>query len=214
MEVSQIAPGLWRWTGWHEEWKQHEWKQHVGCTYYETAHGVCLIDPLVPPEEPARFLAALDRDVGRAGGDVHVLLTVFWHARSARELAARYGARLWAPSRAKAAVERRAGAVTDAFRPGDPLPAGIQALASGRSNEVVYWLPEHRALVTGDVILGDDEQGVRLCPESWLPAGTGHAELRRALRPLLELDVERVLVSHGEPVLERGGEALRAILAG
>ncbi len=209
MEVSEIAPGLWRWTGWHEEWKQH-----VGCVYVETERDVCLIDALVPPEEPARFWAALDRDVERVGGEVHVLLTVFWHARSTRELVSRYGARLWAPSRAKAAVERRAGTVTDPFRRGDPLPGGIEGLDSGRSNEVVFWLPQHRALVTGDVILADDGGGVRLCPESWLPAGTGHAELRRALRPLLELDVERVLVSHGEPVLERGGEALRAILAG
>jgi glyoxylase-like metal-dependent hydrolase (beta-lactamase superfamily II) len=111
-------------------------------------------------------------------------------------------------------VEKRAGTVSDAFRPGDPLPAGIQAFASGGSNEVVFWLPEHRAVVAGDVILGDDGRGVRLCPESWLAAGTGHVEVRRALRPLLELDVERVLVSHGEPVLERGGGALRAILVG
>jgi hypothetical protein len=73
---------------------------------------VCLIDPLLPPEDPDRFWAALDRDVARAGGDVHVLLTVFWHGRSAAEMVARYGARLWAPSRAKAAVERRAGTVT------------------------------------------------------------------------------------------------------
>jgi glyoxylase-like metal-dependent hydrolase (beta-lactamase superfamily II) len=92
------------------------------------------------------------------------------------------------------------------------LPAGIQAFASGRSTEVVFWLPEHRALVTGDVILGDADGSVRLCPESWLPAGTGHAELRRALRPLLELDVAQIIVSHGDPVLERGDEALRALL--
>jgi hypothetical protein len=32
------------------------------------------------------------------------------------------------------------------------------------------------------------------------------------LEPLLELDVERVLVTHGEPVLEAGGEALAAAL--
>jgi len=48
VEVSEIAPGLWRWTGWHEEWKQH-----VGCVYVETERDVCLIDALVPPEEPA-----------------------------------------------------------------------------------------------------------------------------------------------------------------
>ena len=46
-----------------------------------------------------------------------------------------------------------------------------------------------------------------------MPAGKGHRELRRELQPLLALDVERIVVSHGEPVLERGGEVLRALLA-
>jgi glyoxylase-like metal-dependent hydrolase (beta-lactamase superfamily II) len=52
-----------------------------------------------------------------------------------------------------------------------------------------------------------------MCPKSWLPEGKGHAELVESLRPLLELPVERVLVSHGEPVLEDGGAALAAALA-
>lgn len=207
MEVSELAPRLWRWTGYHEEWKQQ-----VGCVYYETADAVCLIDPLVPPEESDRFWAALDRDVRRVGGPVHVLITVFWHTRSAADVVARYGARVWAPSRARAAVARRAGTVTDPFRPGDALPGGVEALPSGRATEVVYWLSEHRALVAGDVLLGDERGGLRLCPESWLPAGTGHAELRRALEPALALGPERVLVSHGEPVLEQAGAALRAAL--
>jgi glyoxylase-like metal-dependent hydrolase (beta-lactamase superfamily II) len=207
VDVQQIATGLWRWTGWHEEWKDD-----VGSVYYEGGGAVCLIDPLVPPEDAERFWAALDRDVERAGGTVHVLITVFWHARSAREVLDRYRGRLWAPSRGKAAIARRAGTVTDTFRPGDPLPGGIQAFASGRGNEVVYWLPEHRALVPGDVILGADDGGIRLCPESWLPEKVGHPELRDALRPLLDLGVERVLVSHGRPVLADGDAALRSLL--
>jgi hypothetical protein len=41
----------------------------------------------------------------------------------------------------------------------------------------------------------------------------GHPELRAALAPLVELPVERVLVSHGEPVLENGHAALSRALA-
>lgn len=207
MDVAEVVPGLWRWTGRHEEWRQQ-----VACVYYETPDGVCLVDPLVPPEDTEKFLGALDHDVERLGGPVHVLLTVFWHARSTRELAARYGARVWAPSRARAAVERRVGAVTDPFRPGDALPGGIEAHATSRGGEVVYFLPPERTLVPGDVLLGADGGGLRLCPRAWLPA-SGLPALRRALAPLAELDVERVLVSHGEPVLADGARALRDALA-
>jgi glyoxylase-like metal-dependent hydrolase (beta-lactamase superfamily II) len=207
MQAYQVAPGLWRWTGWHAEWK-HE----VGCVYFETEQQVCVFDPLVPPEDATRFWAALDRDVQLVAGPVNVLLTVFFHARSTRELVERYGARLWAPARGRAAVERRAGAVTDPFRPGDPLPAGVEAFGAGRGSEVVYWIPEHRALIAGDVLLGGQTGELRLCPESWLPAGTGHVELRRVLQPLLELDVQAVIVSHGEPVVDGAADALRSVL--
>ena len=104
--------------------------------------------------------------------------------------------------------------MTDPFRPGDQLPGSLEAFGAGRGNEVVYWLPDHHALVAGDVLLGDERGTVRLCPESWLPAGTGHAELRKALRLLLELDVQRLVLSHGEPVLEGARPALRRLLAG
>ena len=203
MEAERLEDGLWRWTGWHEEWREE-----VGCVYAETGDGACLIDPIVPPEDRDRFLAALDRDAERLGGRVHVLLTVHYHARGAKELAARYGARIWAPSRARAAAERRVGPI-EPFRPGDALPGGTRALPTARTTEVVFHLPAYRTLVPGDVLLG----GLRLCPDSWLPSGTTQDDLRASLGPLLDLDVERVLVSHGEPVRSGGAAALRELLA-
>ncbi len=209
MDVRQIAPGLWRWTGWHEEWKEA-----VGCVYLETREAVVLIDPIVPPEDRDRFLHALERDLDRAGQPLHVLVTVFWHTRSARELAERYDARVWAPRRARAPIARRAGDVHEVFRPGDTLPGGVEALPTGRATEVIFWIPEHRTLVPGDVLLGDGEGGLRLCPRSWLPRSVDLACLRDVMRPLLRLPVERVLVSHGDPVLTGGRDALERALAG
>jgi Metallo-beta-lactamase superfamily len=207
MEVDRIADGLWRWTAFHEEWK-HD----VGCVYLESGDAVCLIDPLVPPGERDRFLTALDRDVERLGVPVHVLVTIYWHTRSAHELSERYGAEVWASSRIRAAVERRAGRVR-VFRPGDALPGGVEAIATAKRNDTLFFLRRHATLVPGDVILGADPGGLCLCPKSWLPASVTHADLRASLRPLLELPVERVLVSHGAPVLENGAQALRALLA-
>ncbi len=145
---------------------------------------------------------------------MHVYITVFWHARSAGEIVRRYNGCLHSTSRARAANERRTAIEPVVFRPGDALPGGIEALATGRSTEVAYWIPEHGALVPGDVLLGDGNGGVTMCPESWLPAGIGHDRLRAALTPLLDLPIARILVSHGAPVTENAGERLAAALTG
>jgi glyoxylase-like metal-dependent hydrolase (beta-lactamase superfamily II) len=205
MDVLEIAPRLWRWTAYHEEWKQD-----VGSVYWESDDGVALIDPLVPADDGKRFFRALDKDV--RGKQVHIFVTVFWHVRSTAELVERYGARVWGPRAGKAAIARRAGDVTDPFGPGDPLPGGLEAYRTARAAEVVYWIPEHSALVPGDVLVGDGTGGARMCPESWLPEQKTHRDLAASLRPLLDLPVRRILVSHGKPVLTGGGRALARAL--
>jgi glyoxylase-like metal-dependent hydrolase (beta-lactamase superfamily II) len=140
--------------------------------------------------------------VGRAE---HVLVTVYWHGRTTRDVDA---GRVWAPSRSAQPLRNRGIGVTDVFRAGDELPGGIRAFQTARKAEVVYWLPEQYAVAVGDVLLGSP---LRLCPASWLGKQT-HDDLRASLRPVLELPVERVLVSHGEPVLRDGHAALAAVL--
>ncbi len=218
MDVEPIAEGLWRWTARHPEWTPDEggeegWEPEVGCVYLEAEDTVVLIDPLVPqePDDRERFWRALDRDVQAAGRPVAVVLTVFWHERSAGEVLERYdGATLWAN---EGAEERLSVRVTNPFRIRDPLPAGLAAYDANRRDEVLLWIAEHRALVAGDVLLGNPEGGIRVCPDSWLPEGVSPAAFRERLRPLLELPVERVLVSHGDPVLENGHQALARALA-
>jgi len=208
VDVREVASGLWIWSAYHDAWKED-----VSSVYCESGDGVVLVDPLVPEEDAERFWPALDRDAARAGPEVHVLLTVFWHVRSAAQVVERYGARTWAPAAARAPVARRGVPLTNPFRPGDALPGGIAAFRTARPSEVVYWIPSHGALVPGDVLLGDGAGGVRMCPPSWLPPSASLDDLADSLRPLLELPVERVLVSHGEAVLREGRKALAAALA-
>jgi hypothetical protein len=192
----EIAPGLRRWTAWHGHWEED-----VGSLAVETSDGLVLIDPIEPP-----------RDVQKPD---HVLVTVFWHGRSTGELGAE---RVWAPTRSAQPLRNRGVDVTDAFRETDALPGGIRAFQTARVAEVVYWLPDQKAVVVGDVLLGAGAKPhatsdpLRLCPERWLGKAS-HKDLRESLRPLLELPVERVLVSHGEPVLRDGKRALGAVLA-
>jgi glyoxylase-like metal-dependent hydrolase (beta-lactamase superfamily II) len=200
VRIYEIRPGLWRWTTFHPEWRQD-----VGSVAYVGDDALVLIDPLLESDD------ALDDLVGQVGKPVIVLVTVFWHTRSADVVARRHDASVLGPAGGKAAVRRRAPTM-EAFRPGDPLPGGVEAFATARASEVVYWIPEHRALVPGDVLLGAEGGGLRLCPQSWLPASKTLDQLAASLRPLLDLPVSRVLVSHGEPVLRGGHAALQRAL--
>jgi glyoxylase-like metal-dependent hydrolase (beta-lactamase superfamily II) len=193
--VQEIAPGLRRWTAVHDEWNEQ-----VGSLALETDDGLVLIDPIDPPRGSRR--------------PEHVLLTVFWHGRSTGDLAAK---RVWAPSRSVRRLKNRGVEVTDAFGGDDELPGGIRAIETARDGEVVLWLPKQRAVAVGDALLGAGAKPratadpLRLCPARWL-GNASLDDLRASLRPLLDLPVQRVLVSHGEPVLRGGKSALAAVL--
>jgi hypothetical protein len=192
--LTEIAPGLRRWTAWHEEWKAD-----VGCVAVETDDGLVLIDPLDPPSE--------------LGPADHALVTVFFHARSTQ------APHVWAHPRVVRRLGSRGVEVNHPLTADEPLPGGIRAYESARAGEVVFWLPRQHAVVVGDVLLGAGskphatDEPLRLCPERWL-GGATHDDLRESLAPLLELPVASVLVSHGEPVLRGGAAALADALAG
>lgn len=193
--MEEIAPGLHRWTARHEEWEED-----VGSLALESDDGLILIDPIDPP-----------RDLRRPD---HVLITVFWHYRSTPKLRAK---RVWASSRTVKALANRGVTVTDPIAKNVLLPGGVQPFETARRGELLYWLPEQKSVAVGDVLLGAGakpratDDPLRLCPERWLGAAT-HDDLRRSLEPLLELPVQRVLVSHGKPVLRAGKRALQRVL--
>jgi hypothetical protein len=116
--------------------------------------------------------------------------------------------------RSRAEVAERYGAVLVSHA--QPPPAGIQRVPIEGGDESMVWIEAPRALVPGDRLMGDGAGSLRMCRASWLrylPGPPGLDELRDGLRPLLELPVERVLVSHGEPVLRDGLAAIRAALS-
>ena len=200
MEVQELRPGLWRWTASHPQWDHAEhWGPEVGSVYAELPDSLVVVDPLVPADEDERFWSALDRDVERLGLPVHVLLTVHWHERSVATVLDRYKATLWRPEEK------------------GELPAGVHAEVVKGADwvEALFFLEPHRALVAGDLLVGVDG-GVELTV-SWFPKGEqewAEQQLKPELRERLgKLPVELVLVSHGDPVLENGTDALRRGLA-
>lgn len=227
MDARQLAPGLWRWSTAHPSWTPESdsptgWPEDVGSVYFEPpgGRGVVLVDPLVPadPTQRTLFWSRLDKDVARRG-EVLVVVANAWHGRSAREILARYrdrpGCSVLAHGDAAADVQSE---LTGTFDGGvAELPMGVRAhrLASCGGGEVVVELPGGAGLVFADALLGDSGEA-RTCPTSWSPdAGrdTFQQRLRDELRPLLDARFERLLVSHGEPVLDDARGALERALA-
>jgi hypothetical protein len=208
--VQEIEQGLWRWTAPHPEWLAEAgstggWVEEVGSLYCELPGAILLIDPVVPavPEEAARLWRALDRDVERLRRPACVLVTVHWHRRGADEVIARY-----------AAYE-------------DVVPDGATAIALGDPiGETAYALRRYSALVPGDIVLGGDGiegervEGLRICPPGWYGRTVaerwwyGGMGLRSALDRLAQEPAERIIVTHGTPLLSGGAAALRTLAAG
>jgi glyoxylase-like metal-dependent hydrolase (beta-lactamase superfamily II) len=158
----------------------------VGCVYYEAPDAAVLVDPLLPAGAEAEFLAYLDRDVERLGLPVSILLTAAWHKRSASILRERY-------------------------RTGDRVPDSVEAYAieGAPEKQLAYFIRPHRALVVAEIFVGDGRGGLALAPS---PRLEDRPALDRSLRTIAELPVERVLVSHGEPVLTDGRRAMELAL--
>lgn len=200
--IEHLQPGLYRWTARHPEWQPGaepdspgDWHPEVGCVAFAVDRGIVVVDPQVPSDEAA-FWTEMDRLVAAAGGQVWVLQTIRWHDRSSARFVERY----------------------DAKRP--PIMAaevdGVKPLAFHAADETMLWLERPRALIPGDRLIGTAGGGVRMCPQSWLeylPDRLTLDRLRELLLPLLDLPIELILVSHGEPVLADGQAQLRAALA-
>ena len=208
----QIDRGIWRWTARHPEWHPAGFGDEVACFALETDTELLLIDPLLPVD-PAPVHELVDRF---AADGIAILITIPYHVRDAERLRRKYGRRcsIWGHEACLSRLTRRAG--FNAVTPATELPAGVQAHAIGspRRQEQPFWIPSHQALVFGDAVIETggrlrvwedplkDERRTRWYRQRFLPT----------LKPLLELDTKRVLVTHGEPVLERGREKLASAL--
>lgn len=198
MDVQEIAPRLWWWTAPHPDWSPEDleggegWEEIVSSYAAVSADRLLLFDPLV------REWEALDGMVEEHGAPA-VLITIFWHARSAEAILDRYaGASVWAYDAATEWIHERTR-YTNSFAVGDELPGGVEPLPMHRAQEVAYWLPEHESVVVGDTILRHGDRAT-LFPPTWarrrqdiIDAATG------AVRELMERRPSRLLLTHGGP---------------
>jgi hypothetical protein len=191
-DVRAVAPGLWLWRLEHPEWDAEAgWGPVVNSTCVESGGEIAVLDALAPPEDsevwtrldtrPPTFAVVLKPD----------------HVRDVDLFVRRYGIPAYGPD-----VFHR-GDVPETelewIGPGSELPGGIVALYDGRNrNETPLWIPEVATIVFADALMTDAEGVLRVCATSW------HEErVLPALRELLDLPFERIVVAHGEPVHDR-----------
>lgn len=180
------------WYSPHPAWEPGEnWPEEVPVVRYETDEAVVLIDPFLPPDD----------GFDPHGKPVHVLLTQPAHYRGTDDFVERYGASVWGPPHAAWREEPDPTTTSE-------LPPGVEAIAlDGEPDQVVFFIRDHRTLVTGDVLSGT---GGRF--HVFVDAADA-GRLLPALEALAELPIERVIIPHGEPVLEDGSERIRQAVA-
>jgi glyoxylase-like metal-dependent hydrolase (beta-lactamase superfamily II) len=187
MDVVQLRPRLWRWSLPHPDWEPDDaeggegWQQEVASYALVAEDELVLFDPLVPP--------AGTEDAQR-----------FWHALD--DDVHHHG-----PPRILITIHWHCRSAQEIL---DHYDGTRVFVGEGRVNRI-FWIQSHRALLFGDVILGAEGGGARLCPPGWY-APEPREKLIETLRPLLDLPVEALLLTHGDPVLDDAREALEHAL--
>lgn len=206
----ELAPGLWAWSRRHPEWHPGDFGAEVVAFMAETPETTLLIDPLLDGEDdPVWELIA------GGTGPIRILVTLPYHARSSEAIRDRFGSGREVSIHGHPATAKRLESQRgfEPFSPGDELPAGVTAYRVGkpRRHETPLHLPSHGAVVFGDAVVGApmgprmwalepiDDRVRRFYAERFAPT----------LEPLLELDFDRLLMTHGPSLVEGGRDGLR-----
>ena len=193
VELVDVASGLWVWRLEHPAWHEgYDWEPLVTSTVVESGGEVALIDPLAPPEDAAEIWDRLD-----ASPPTMAVILKPDHVRDVDLFAHRYDLRgaygpylFWGGDAPRTELE--------GLEPERELPGGLVTLYDGRGrNETPLWLPEQRALVFADALTAPGGE-LRVWGTPW-----HEKRVLPALRELLDLPFEHVIVSHGEPVHDR-----------
>lgn len=163
-------------------------------TYVESGGERLVIDPLAPKTGAEELWKRLDSRPPTVG-----VVSIPDHVRDIDEFVRRYHVRGFGPNyyspyddipKSKLAI----------IQPDSVLPGGVVALYDGRGRmETPLWLPEQRVIVFGDA-LTERAGELRIWSSPW-----HEKRALPAMRELLELPFEQVIISHCEnaPVQSR-----------
>jgi hypothetical protein len=192
VEVRDVTAGLWLWRQPHPAWREgYDWEREVASFAVESRGVGVVLDPLAPPPGAREVWERLDALRPQA-----VVVLKPDHIRDVDLFARWFDARAYGPYLFwRDDVPRTE---LEPVRPGDELPGGLLALHDGRGKaETPVYACEQRALIFADALTAPHGE-LLVWATPW------HEErVLPALRTLLELPFEHVLVAHGEPVHTR-----------
>jgi len=214
--MDEITEGVFRWTAPHPEWRTRvEWGHQVASYALRCKDGLSLVDPLLPPASSSALREVQEQldELVAGASRLDILVSIPYHARSSEPLSLRYRDRLPVTLWGHPAVAKH---FADPATSLTPIVAGAQAGASAvaygignpRRFETPLYFADHKALLFGDAVICFEGE-LRVWQERPFSPDWYRDKLLPTLLPLLDLDVEMVLPTHGEPLLHDGRAALR-----
>lgn len=209
--MAEVAPGLWHWHGTHPDWREGEpWDASVSSYAADDGTRLLLFDPIAVPAEIEALIG--ERETA-------IVLTAPWHERDSRRLVETHDVPVYTPLPDSAEYLMQKYGITaeqagdgspdcvwllregvgeaHPYTAGDRLEVGVEAYPGQKPNDLVLWVPGHRAVIAGDT-LPDFGEGLHINPR-WIDPDMTWEQVASGLRPLLELPVEHVLATHGGP---------------
>jgi hypothetical protein len=192
LELELVVPGVFLW-----RYYDPAIKTDLFSTGLQTDSGTFLIDPVsLAPDAMTQF--------NRIAG---VVVTNENHLRAAAQFAERFHVPIFAGETAAAALS---GATRiDLETPFAPGLTAIPVDGAAAGEIAIHWDAESGTLVMGDALINFEPYGFTFLPSKYC---SNVKLMRTSLAKLLDYSFQRMLFSHGEPILSRARERLEALL--
>lgn len=180
-EFQQPSRGTFTWHSYDSSVKAELWS-----TALTVPTGLYFIDPigLVEP-----VLGELCRGRSAAG----IIVTNANHFRAAAEYAAKFSIPIFTGADTSVRINPDLETIT---------------IEGAVADEIALFQPSTGTLMVGDALINFEPQGFTFLPKKYC---IDEKKMRRSLRQLLTLKIERILFAHGEPILAGAAEKVRAL---
>lgn len=201
--MREVLPGVWHWTTANNDAESAVHSYYLGAT-----SPALLIDPRLPKVGMEWFSARQEPK--------DIFLTSRHHYRHAAAFAAAFGAQIWCHE--KGLREFTHGERIKPFKHGEKLPGGVMAWQIGAlcEDETAFYLPLHGGvLAVGDALIRVQRQ-LSFGPDELLGDNPEvvKMQLKEAFRRQLAAHpVKHLLLAHGAPLINNGGEQLERFLS-